>query len=182
MTVATIESLQEGLAVVRAAPTDTGRVSMLVRRPAVDEREIVESATLDPEVGVVGDTWRDRSSTKTTDGSPHPGMQVTLMGSRVAALLADTDEQRALAGDQVFVDLDLSAANVPPGTRLAVGTAVVEVSDVPHLGCAKFAARFGNVALRFVNSPVGRELNLRGVNVGVVQGGIVRVGDTVTKL
>jgi MOSC domain-containing protein YiiM len=178
----TAESLEAGLAGVRAAPADAGPISMLVRRPAVDEREIVETATLDPEIGVVGDTWADRPSSKTDDGSPDIRAQVTLINTRVAALLADTDEQRALAGDQVFVDLDLSWANVPPGMRLVVGAAIVEVSGIPHTGCAKFAARFGKEALRFVNSPVGRELNLRGLNVRVVQGGVVRVGDTVTKL
>jgi hypothetical protein len=130
----------------------------------------------------VGDTWSERPSTKTDDGSPDIRAQVTLVNSRVAALLADTDAERALAGDQVFVDLDLSWENVPPGTRLAVGSAIVEVSGIPHTGCAKFAARFGTEALRFVNSPVGRELNLRGLNVRVVQGGVVHVGDSVTKL
>jgi MOSC domain-containing protein YiiM len=182
MSLRTAESFEAGLAEVRAAPKDDGRVAMLVRRPAVDEREIVQAATLDPEVGVVGDTWAERPSTKTDDGSPDIRAQVTLISTRVAALLADTDERRALAGDQVFVDLDLSWANVPPGTRLAVGSAIVVVAGIPHTGCAKFAARFGTEALRFVNSSVGRELNLRGLNVTVVQGGVVRVGDTVTKL
>jgi MOSC domain-containing protein YiiM len=106
-------------------------------------------------------------------------MQITLMNARVAALVAGDPERRQLAGDQLFVDFDLSVANLPPGTRLSVGSATLEVSDQPHLGCGKFAARFGVDALKFVNSAVGRELNLRGVNARVVAGGPIRTGDPI---
>ena len=169
---------------VRAAPTDAGRVSMLVRRPAVDEREIVESATLDPEVGVVGDTWRDRSEHQDRrTGHPTPGYAGDAHGLSCRCACSPTPTSSAhCAGDQVFVDLDLGgrtwrrargSPSAPPSSRCRT---------CRTYGCAKFAARFGNDALRFVNSPVGRELNFRGLNVAVVQGGIVRVGDTVTKL
>jgi MOSC domain-containing protein YiiM len=108
-------------------------------------------------------------------------MQVTLMNSRAALLIAHDPSRRVLAGDQLYVDLDLSTANLPPGTRLMLGSAVLEVSDQPHTGCAKFAARFGKDALRFVNSRVGRELRLRGVNARVVVSGTVCAGDTIRK-
>ena len=109
-------------------------------------------------------------------------MQLTVMNSRAALLVAGDPDRRMLAGDQIYVDLDLSPANLPPGTRLALGSAVIEVTDQPHLGCAKFAARFGTDALRFVNSRVGRQLRLRGLNARVIVTGTVRSGDAVRKL
>ena len=175
-------ALEAGLTDVRASPRDDGRVELIVRRPASDEREILDEATLDPTVGLVGDTWQQRGSSKTEDGSAHPDMQLTLMNARAAALVAGDTDRRALAGDQMYVDLDLSGENLPPGSRLEIGSAVVEVTDKPHTGCAKFKARFGHDALRFVNSPVGRELNLRGINSKVVTGGVVRPGDAIRKI
>ena len=164
---------------ILASPRDDGRVDLIVRRPAVDEREMVTKATLDTVEGLVGDSWRARGSGSTTDGSANPKAQLTLMNARVAALVAVTPERIPLAGDQFFVDFDLTAANVPPGTRLALGSAVIEVSDDPHMGCRKFFDRFGNDAHRFVNSKEDRELNLRGVNAFVVAGGTVRAGDAI---
>ena len=155
---------------------------MIVRRPAVNARELLKAASLDVAQGLVGDTWQDRASSRTPDGSPHPDMQLTLMGVRTISLLAGERERWPLAGDQLFVDLDLSAANLPAGTRLAVGTAVIEVTAQPHTGCGKFVERFGVDAMKFVNSPEGRALNLRGINAKVVEGGMVRVGDSVRKL
>ena len=150
-----------------------------MRRPAVDEREVLSEAQLDPLEGVVGDGWRARGSSATADGSAHPGTQLTLMNARVAALVAGPPDRWAQAGDQLYVDLDLSAANLPPGTRLTVGSAVIEISTEPHLGCGKFIRRFGVAAQRFVNSSVGRELNLRGINARIVTGGTVRPGDAI---
>jgi hypothetical protein len=177
-----LTELEAGLDDVRRSPKDGGRVELIVRRPAVGERELLEEATLDTSDGLVGDTWRTRGSRQTEDGSAHPEMQLTLMNARAAALVAGEDDRRPLAGDQLFVDLDLSVDNLPPGTRLAAGSAVIEVTGVPHRGCGKFASRFGVDALRFVNSAVGRELNLRGVNAKVVAGGVVRRGEPVQKL
>jgi hypothetical protein len=177
----TTAALERGLDDVRGSPPDGGRVDLIVRRPAVDAREVVAEATLDRAEGLVGDSWRARPSSLTRDRSPHPDTQLTLMNSRAAALVAGGDERRPLAGDQLYVDLDLSDANLPPGTRLAVGSAVVEISDKPHRGCKKFAARFGQDALLFVNSPVGRKLRLRGVNAKIVTSGTVRVGDGISK-
>lgn len=159
--------LEAGLDDVRESPSDGGKVELIVRRPAVGERQVLAEGTLDADTGLAGDTWQVRGSTRTDDGSPHPGLQLTVMNSRAAPLARDLDRRR-LAGDQLYVDLGLSPANLPPGTRLDVGSAVIEVADQPHLGCAKFAARFGSNALRFVNPRIGRELRLRGLNAWVV--------------
>jgi hypothetical protein len=177
-----LATLEAGLSHVLAAPRDEGRVELIVRRPAVDEREVVEEASLDPVDGLVGDSWRARGSSSTPDGSANPKAQLTLMSARVAALVAGGRERIPLAGDQLYVDLDVSDDNLPAGTRLAIGTAVVEISDEPHLGCRKFLDRFGRDAHRFVNAKRDRRLNLRGVNAFVVVGGVVRSGDTIRKV
>jgi MOSC domain-containing protein YiiM len=124
---------------------------------------------LDHHDGLVGDTWRSRGSSRTEDGSSHPDMQLNIMNARAAQLVAGQEARWALAGDQLYVDLDLSEANLPPGTRLELGSAVIEITEQPHRGCAKFAERFGRDALRFVNSDTGRELRLRGVNAKVTE-------------
>jgi MOSC domain-containing protein YiiM len=173
---ATIEELGAGLEHVRAAPQDEGSLELIARRPAVGEREVLEEAELDVERGLLGDGWSLRGK------SPNPKSQLTLMGARAAALIAGDRDRWVLAGDQLYVDLDLSGDNLPPGTRLAIGSAVVEVSDLPHLGCAKFTERYGEEARELVNSPQGVSLNLRGINTRVVQGGTVRRGDAVRKL
>ena len=167
---------------VRESPLDGGKVELIVCRPAVDERAVLAEGALDADAGLAGDTWQTRGSTRTADGSPHPGKQLTVMNSRAALLVARDPDRRMQAGDQLYVDLDLSPANLPPGARLALGSAVIEVTDQPHLGCAEFAARFGKDAWRFVNSKVGRELRLRGLNARVVVAGTVRPGDVIRKL
>ena len=170
------------LAAVRESPADGGLVELIVRRPAVEEREIVEEAELDMDEGLVGDCWRTRGSKSMPDGSANPDAQLTLMNARVAALVAGERERWALAGDQLYVDLDLSAANLPPGARLAIGSAVIEVTALPHTGCGKFLRRFGLDAQKLVNSPEGRELNLRGANAKVVVAGTIRVGDEIRRV
>jgi hypothetical protein len=178
----TKEALEAGLDEIRRAPREEGVLKLIVRRPAVGAREVLPEGELDREEGLVGDTWRVRGSSRTPDGSAHPDMQLNIMNARVIALVAQHPDRWPLAGDQLYIDLDLSAANVPPGTRLALGSAVVEVTAQPHLGCMKFVARFGKEAMKFVNSPVGRALHLRGINAKVVQPGTVRVGDVVRKV
>jgi len=178
----TAVALEAGLGGIRRSPADDGRVELIVRRPAENERDVVLEGVLDSAEGLVGDTWRERGSRGTADGSAHPDRQLTMMNARAAALVAGRTDRWGLAGDQLYVDLDLSYDNLPPGTRLAMGSAVIEVTDEPHRGCKKFAARFGRDALQFVNSATGRELNLRGVNAKVVVPGTVRVGDVVRKL
>ena len=175
-----LAALEAGLDHIRRSPVGQGTVELIVRRPAENEREVLAEAELDPVEGLVGDNWLTRGSRATDDGSAHPDLQITLMNARAAALVAGDPERRLLAGDQLFVDLDLSSASLPPGTRLVLGEATIEVTDKPHLGCGKFAARFGVDALKFVNSPVGRELNLRGINAGVIAGGLVRRGDAIS--
>jgi MOSC domain-containing protein YiiM len=173
-------ALEAGLHDIRQSPSDRGTVELIARRPAVDQREIIPEGELDPEHGLVGDTWAERPSRRT--GQVHVERQVTLMNSRVADLVAGGDKARwALAGDQLYVDFDLGQANLPPGTRLAVGAAELEVSAEPHTGCDKFTERFGRDAMRFVNSAEGRALSLRGINARVVTAGPVRVGDTIRK-
>jgi hypothetical protein len=178
----TASRLEDGLDHVRNAPTEIGRVELIVRRPAVDEREVLDEGVLDLDEGLVGDSWKSRGSSRTPDGSAHPDMQLNVINARLSSLVAVDADRRPLAGDQLHLDLDLSQANLPPGTRLALGSAVIEVTEIPHAGCAKFRARFGADALRFVNSPVGRELRLRGLNAKVVVAGTVRQGDDVRKL
>jgi hypothetical protein len=154
----------------------------MVRRPQTGEREVLALGELDLIEGLVGDNWRTRGSSLTADGSAHPEMQLNIMNSRVIALVAQNEGRWQLAGDQLFIDLDLSAENLPPGSRLAIGSAVIEVSAQPHTGCQKFVERFGVEAMRFVNSSVGRQLRLRGINARVVQAGVVRVGNRVKKI
>ncbi len=171
-----------GLDHVRHSPADAGRLEMIVTRPTIDGREVLATAELDPVTGLVGDTWTQRPSRRTPDRSPHPECQLTLMNSRAAALIAGERDRWPLAGDQFYVDLDLSEANLPAGTLLALGDAVVEITAEPHRGCAKFSQRFGIAALRLVNSAEGRALRLRGVNARVVRPGSVTAGSTVSKL
>jgi hypothetical protein len=177
-----LAELEAGLDDVRGAPTDNGRLDLIVRRPAVEEREVLEEGELDSEAGLVGDCWQTRGSSSTPDGSANPEAQITLMNARVTALVAQSDERWALAGDQLYVDLDLSEENLPGGTRLQIGEAVIEISAEPHLGCAKFIRRFGVDAQKFVNSKLGRELNLRGRNAKVVEGGVIRRGDPIRRI
>lgn len=170
-----LTDLAAGLDHVRNAPRDVGSVEMIAARPAVDERLELGSAEFDVAQGLVSDSWSTRKS-------PNPKAQVTVMNARAAQLVAADRSRWALAGDQLYVDFDLSPENVPPGTRISVGSAVLEVSDQPHLGCLKFTARFGAAARELANSPEGLALNLRGINTRVVQSGVVRRGDKVAKV
>ena len=174
--------LDDTLDHIRQAPADNGTVVLIARRPAVDEREVLTEAWLDLHDGLKGDTWRARGSSKTPDGGPNPEAQLTLMNARTAAAVAGARERWPLAGDQIFADLDISRANLPPGSRVQIGSAVIEFSETPHTGCAKFSARFGVDALKFVSTPEGRDLRLRGANCRVVVAGVVRPGDTIRKL
>ncbi len=178
----TMAELEAGLDTIRQSPKDDGVIALIVRRPQVDAREILEEGELDLVEGLVGDTWKVRGSSRTPDGAAHPDMQLNIMNARVIALLAREKDRWPLAGDQLFIDMDVSSENLPPGTRLALGSAVIEVTDQPHTGCKKFEARFGLDALKFVNSPLGRQLQLRGFNAKVRQPGVIRVGDSVKKI
>ena len=178
----TMNELEAGLAEIARSPKDSGVLEMIVRRPQVGEREILEEGQLDLADGLVGDSWKNRTSRRTADGTPHPDMQLNLMNSRVVALVSQDRSRWHLAGDQLFVDFDLSAANVPPGTRLAIGSTVIEVTAEPHTGCSKFVERFGLDAMKFVNSALGTRLRLRGLCARVVQPGAIRVGDVARRV
>uniref|UniRef100_UPI0039836210 MOSC domain-containing protein n=1 Tax=Gaiella sp. TaxID=2663207 RepID=UPI0039836210 len=163
----TADELMAALDEIRQSPAAAGTVELIVRRPAEDEREVLDECALDVEEGLVGDAWRARGSSRTPDGSANPDAQLTLMNARAAEAITGSRDRWPLAGDQLYVDLDLSVDNLPAGTQLSVGDAVVEVTPEPHTGCAKFSARFGTEALKFVNKSPGRELRLRGVNARV---------------
>ena len=178
----TTEELHAGLEAIRQSPKDEGVLELIVRRPRIGEREVLDEGQLDIVEGLVGDTWSTRGSRRSKDGLAHPDMQLNIMNARVIALVAQDRERWHLAGDQLFMDLDLSGENLPPGTRLAIGSAVIEVTDQPHTGCQKFVSRFGLDAMKFVNSPLGRELNLRGINARVVKPGTIRVRDVARKI
>jgi len=178
----TMQELEAALDYLRQAPKDEGVVRLIVRRPQVDEREVLDEAEFDTTLGLIGDSWNFRPSSKTPDHSPHPEMQINIMNARVTALVAQDKERWPLAGDQLYIDMDLSKENLPPGSRIAVGTAVLEVSPLPHTGCKKFVSRFGSDAMKFVNSDVGKQLCLRGINAKVVQSGVVKVGHTARKI
>ena len=178
----TMEELEAALDHLREAPKDDGVLHLIVRRPRVDEREVLEEAELDPVLGLIGDDWHVRGSRRTPDGSAHPEMQINIMNARVTALVAQDKDRWSLAGDQLYIDMDLSKENLPAGSRIAVGSAVLEVSPLPHTGCHKFVSRFGLDAMKFVNSDVGKELCLRGINAKVVQGGVVKIGHTAKKI
>ena len=175
------ERLEAGLDHIRESPPDRGRLVLVVRRPEVNQRELLEEAVLDQVTGLSGDNWLTRGSSSTPDGSAHPDRQVTVINARLAELVAGGTERMALAGDQLYVDLDLSVDNLPAGSLLAVGEAVLRVSEAPHTGCAKFIDRFGAEAMRFVNSRTGRRMRLRGMNTRIVVPGTVRLGDLAVK-
>jgi hypothetical protein len=164
---------------VRAAPADEGRLEFIVRRPPAEgEREILEEAHLDLDLGLLGDRWAARD-----DRTPiYMTAQLTLINTRVLAAIEPDRARWPLAGDQLYVDMDLSADNLPAGSRLAIGSAIIEVSETPHTGCAKFSARFGGDALRWINSPVGRAYRMRGMNARIVEPGTVRAGDSIRKV
>ena len=174
--------LEAGLQHILESPKDSGNLDMICRRPDSNEREVLEQGELDVVEGLVGDNWIMRGSTRTADGSAHPEMQINIMNSRVIDLVAGNRERWSLAGDQLFVDMDLSSTNLPPGTQLTVGDALLEVTEIPHTGCAKFEERFGNSAERFVNDARGHTYNLRGINARVVRGGRISVNDLVVKV
>jgi MOSC domain len=176
------DELEAGLSHILDSPKDSGSIDMIVRRPQVNKREVLQEGELDTSMGLIGDNWLQKGYRKTADGAAHPDMQINLMNTRVISLVAGDRQYWPLAGDQFFVDMDLSDENLPPGTRLRIGTATLEITAEPHLGCKKFTARFGLEAMKFVNSGLGKKLNLRGINAKVVKPGRVSTGEAIRKL
>lgn len=179
---ATAEELAAHLPSIAASPRDLGTVELIVVRPDVGQRRCLDRAEVSPEGGVHGDRWQATCGRRGADGLPDPAVQVTLMNARCIQVLAGDRSRWSMAGDNLFVDLDLSSDNLPAGTRLQVGCAILEITEPPHLGCAKFSRRFGGDALKFVNSPEGKSLRLRGAHARVVQPGAIRVGETLRRL
>lgn len=174
--------LEAGLIEILDSPKDNGRLEMIVRRPDIDAREVLEIGEVTKEDGLLGDNWKVRGSSKTEDGSSHPDTQINLMNARCIALITQDKERWKLAGDQLYVDLDLTDANLPAGSRISIGSSIIEITALPHTGCKKFAQRFGIDAVKFVNSEIGKLNHLRGVNAKVVQPGTFKTGDNIRKL
>ncbi|RCS42196.1 MOSC domain-containing protein [Bremerella cremea] len=178
----TMEQLNDGLPMIEASPKDNGTLKAIVIRPATEKRVSLDSCELSPQGGVHGDNWAQGCWKTLPDGSPHPDVQVTIMNSRAIELISGDVERWPLAGDQLFADLDLSETNLPPGTQLRIGDVILEITEIAHNGCKKFAQRFGTDAVKFVNSPPGKRLHLRGIYAKIVQAGTVRVGDIIQKV
>ncbi len=178
----TTDQIILGFPQVTQSPSDGGRLELIIVRPSEGVRELPESVHVSPERGVEGDKWITSQGHDLPDGQPDPRTQVTLMNARILRLISDGEERMPLAGDNLIVDLDLSDDNMPPGQHLSVGEAVLEVTEVPHNGCGAFLERYGKDAVKFVNSPEGKRLHLRGLHAKVVREGVVRVGDEVRKL
>jgi hypothetical protein len=178
---ATIAQLDGCLDHIIASPSDVGTVELVVARPTTGARIVLESAELRPGVGLLGDNYLERGSSKPDGGPADPLAELNVMSARALEAVAGTDRERwALAGDQLIVEFDLSEANCPAGTRLAVGTAVIEVTTKPHNGCAKFADRYGIDAARWINSR--KDLRLRGLCAIVVAAGEVTPGCSIEQL
>lgn len=174
--------LEARLGEIRGSPKDNGILELIVRRPQANEREVLQEAQLNTIEGLVGDNWRFRKNSRTPNGHPHPDTQLNIMNARVIALMAQDKDRWQLAGDQLFINMDLGVENLPPGSQLLLGSAVIQVTDKPHNGCKKFVARYGLDAMKFVNSSLGKQLHLRGINAKVIQSGTIRVGDVVKKI
>lgn len=174
--------LEVGIAHILASPKNGGKLALIVARPTVDQRTQPPSGKLSTEEGLAGDNWKARGFRRTPDGSAHPDMQLNIMNSRCAELVAGSKDRWSLAGDQLFVDMDLSEDNLPPGTKLSLGNAIIEVTAEPHLGCRKFSDRYGKDATLFVNSDIGKSAHFRGICAKVVQTGEISLGDELIKV
>ena len=176
----TVEELDRHLGHVAAAPSNAGTVELIVARPAVGERRVLDAGEVRPGVGLVGDNYLERGSSRPTGGPADPLAELNIMSARALEAVAGVDRERwPLAGDQFIVDFDLSLANAPAGTRLRIGAALIEVTEKPHTGCAKFAERFGVDAARWINSR--KDLRLRGICAIVIEPGAVSVGDEISR-
>lgn len=177
----TEKEILDGLMEVRKSPRNNGLLEAIVIRPGSEERLSLQRCRLSPEDGTEGDAWARGCWLKLPDGSPHPDVQICIMNSRMIHLLAGDRQRWELAGDNLFFDLDLSRENLQPGQLLRIGECVIEITEQSHNGCAKFSQRFGPAALKFVNSPTGKELRLRGIYAKVIKAGEVQVGDQIKK-
>lgn len=173
--------IMAGLEQVRQSPQDNGSLNAIVIRPATDDRIRLEQCRLSPEGGTEGDAWAQGCWLSLPDGRPHPDVQICIMNSRMIDLVAGDKDRWEQAGDNLFVDLDLSRENLRAGEQLRIGECVIEITEQSHNGCSKFSQRFGPAALKVVNSPMGKALRLRGIYAKVIKAGDVCVGDLITK-
>lgn len=178
----TLEALRHAHHALEPSPTDGGPLQAIVIRPTSETRNTVSTAFLSPDHGVLGDHWASGCWKSLTDGRPHPDVQVALMNSRIIQLIAGAPKRWPLAGDNLFVDFDLGQDRLPVGQQLQLGEVRMEITAEPHLGCGKFARRFGRDALQFVNSAEGKRLRLRGVYARILQEGRVAVGDLLQRI
>jgi MOSC domain-containing protein YiiM len=177
-----LEQLQAGLPDILASPSDNGVLEGIVIRPGAGQRRELDSCSISLAGGAEGDHWAKGCWMSTDDGHPHPDVQICIMNARCIARIAGERSNWAPAGDNLFIDMDLTPANLPAGQQLAIGSAIIEVTDTPHNGCANFTKRYGRDATIFVNKGEGRALRLRGIYARVVQDGRVAVGDRVVKV
>jgi len=174
--------LNLGLDHIQNSPNDDGVLEMIVIRPGENERVVLDKSLVSSKLGVHGDNWAIKCWKTLPDGSPHPEVQIAITNSRSIGLLAQDKARWSLAGDNLYVDFNLSDENLRAGQRLAIGTAILEITTHAHNGCKKFNARFGADAVKFVNSPIGKKLHLRGIYAKVVQDGVIQVGDRIRKV
>ena len=178
----TMAELEDGFPEIIRSPKDNGRLEGIVVRPARGKRQELRTSDVSFDGGVHSDLWAKACWKSTEDGRPHPDVQICIMNARCIALIAQERGNWAPAGDNLFIDLDLSPDNLPPGQRLAIGTAIIEITDTPHNGCAKFIGRYGRDAGIFVNGRLGKRHRLRVVYARVIRDGTVTVDDVVTKV
>lgn len=178
----TLNYLLDGLTHIKKSPKTKGDLQLIVRRPDVDQRELLKSAEINTDEGLIGDDWKARNKLKAHLRLNNGYDQITIMNSRVIERIAGSPEHWPPAGDQLYVDFDLSRNNLPPGTQLKLGSVILEVSKKDHTGCKKFIQRFGRDAFNFVNSAEGKQLCLRGINTRVIRSGSVKLGDSICKL
>ena len=177
-----IADLENGLENIKKSPADNGMLYMIVVRTSKRERAVPWYCKLSPAFGVEGDHWSQGAWKSLPEGIPDPMVQVTIMNSRCLDLIATSKERWPLAGDNLIVDMDISTANLKPGQKVSIGSAVLEISDIPHTGCMKFRDRFGVEALKFVSSKEARELRLRGLFARVIKEGEISIGDRLKKI
>lgn len=178
----TVETLETGLEIIRNSPQDNGTLEMIVVRPAKNQRSTLQECELSLKRGVEGDHWANGCWKSLPDGSPDPDVQVTIMNSRCLKLISASSSQWPLAGDNLIVDMDLSVQNLQPGQKLSIGSAILEITSVPHTGCNNFKERFGIDSLKFISSKIGKELRLRGIYARIIRDGHIKVGDRLKKI
>lgn len=176
----TMADLKAALPHILAAPKDGGDLRMIVVRPASGQRETPATARLTGAGGVEGDHWSKGCWRTTEAGDPHPDVQICMMSSRTIEAIAGDPENWAPAGDNLFLDLDLTPDNLATGDRLEIGTTLLEITAEPHHGCQSFIDRYGRDACLFVNLGDGKRYALRGRYARVLRDGDITVGDTVT--